>query len=456
MYKDVKVNPSGIKSKVNIDRPLLEASGLNKHYAVGNETNEVLSDINFKVMEGEFVAIVGFSGAGKTTLISQLAGLEPASSGAVLYKDKEVDGPGNDRAVVFQSYSLLPWLSVKGNVALAVNAVHKKLSSAQKKEKIDHYIELVGLDHAQDRKPAELSGGMRQRVSVARALAMQSPVLLLDEPLSALDALSRARLQDEFSAISEKEKRTIILVTNDVDEAILLADRVLTLTPSPSATIGKAFEVDLPRPRVRAEMNSNPTYIELRANITRYLLSLANANATTSEASTQLPQIVPINRHPKFGQSSKPALAAQDSKQFNNDRYLQFSAVSKIYPTSEGPLTVVDEFELDMKKGEFVTLIGHSGCGKSTVLTMASGLNPISSGGIVLDGKHVDAAGPDRAVVFQAPSLMPWMSAYENVSIGVDRVYPKASKGERRDVCEYYLERVGLADAMGTPCVRAV
>jgi len=448
---NMEVNVPWVEKEASVlhQQPLIEATGLNKHYAVGNDRNDVLHDINFKVSEGEFVAIVGFSGAGKTTLISQLAGLEPASGGAVLYKGREIDGPGSDRAVVFQSYSLLPWLSVYGNVALAVDSVSKKLSSAERAEKINHYIELVGLTHAKGRKPAELSGGMRQRVSVARALAMQSPVLLLDEPLSALDALSRARLQDEFAAISEKEKRTIILVTNDVDEAILLADRVLILTPAPSATIGKAFDVKLPRPRVRADMNSDPVYIDLRANITRYLLSLANNNPAASDAEGSLPQIVPITRHPKFSVSAKPSLTEQDAKAFNDDRYLQFSAVSKVYPTPEGPLTVVDEFYLDMKKGEFVTLIGHSGCGKSTVLTMASGLNPISSGGIVLDGKHVDAAGPDRAVVFQAPSLMPWMSSYENVSIGVDRVYPKASRAERRDVCEYYLERVGLADAMG-------
>ncbi len=428
---------------------LLEATGLCKSYISSEGNNDVLRDINFKVKEGEFIAIVGFSGAGKTTLISQLAGLENPTKGAVLYKDKEIDGPDRHRSVVFQSYSLLPWLSVTGNVELAVNSAGKKLSAAQRKEKVNHYIDLVGLSHAKSRRPAELSGGMRQRVSVARALAMQSPVLLLDEPLSALDALSRARLQDEFAAISEQEKRTIVLVTNDVDEAILLADRVLILTPAPAATIGKAFDVSISRPRNRTDMNSDTNYIELRAKITRYLLSLASSNAAAQEhIKTELPQIVPITSHPKFDGTAKPALAEKDKNDRPDDRYIQFSAVSKVYPTPNGPLTVVEEFELEMKKGEFVTLIGHSGCGKSTVLTMASGLNPISSGGIVLDGLHIKQAGPDKAVVFQAPSLMPWMSAYQNVSLGVSRVYPKASNAERRDVCEYYLERVGLADAM--------
>ncbi len=429
-------------------QPLLEVSGLHKQYSAGNDVNEVLHNIDFKVNEGEFVAIVGFSGAGKTTLISQLAGLESPSRGGVIYRGEEVTGPGSERAVVFQSYSLMPWLSVAGNVALSVNACCKHLNRAERAKQVDHYINLVGLSHAKNRRPAELSGGMRQRVAVARALAMQSPVLLLDEPLSALDALSRARLQDEFAAISEQEKRTIILVTNDVDEAILLADRVLTLTPAPAATIGQTFTVDLPRPRKRAEMNDNASYIQLRAEITRYLLSLTTKKQQTQASKDQLPQIVPITQHPKYSNNSKSAKRVTAPLNDAKDRYLQFSEVSKVYPTPEGPLTVVDKFELSMKKGEFVTLIGHSGCGKSTVLTMASGLNAITSGGIILDGHHVSSAGPDRAVVFQAPSLMPWMTAYSNVSLGVERIYPKASKAERRDICEYYLERVGLADAM--------
>jgi len=201
--------------------PILEASGLSKDYTSGPTTNHVLENINLQVYEGEFVAITGYSGSGKTTLISLLAGLIKADTGGVIFRGKEVDGPSQERGVVFQSYSLLPWLSVEGNVALAVNSVCKKLTRKQRRERINHYIEMVGLAHARDRKPAELSGGMRQRVSVARALAVQPEVLLLDEPLSALDALTRARLQDELAAISEKEKRTIILITNDVDEAIL-------------------------------------------------------------------------------------------------------------------------------------------------------------------------------------------------------------------------------------------
>lgn len=424
--------------------PLLEVSALNKAYGQGSATNSVLENINLKVEDGEFVAIVGFSGAGKTTLISLLAGLETPTSGGVIFKGKEISGPSPDRGVVFQSYSLFPWLSVEGNVALSVNAVCKHLSKKERQTQIEKYIELVGLSHARTRKPAELSGGMRQRVSVARALAMQPQVLLMDEPLSALDALSRARLQDEFAEISQKEKSTIVLVTNDVDEAILLADRVITLTPSPSATLGREFIVDIPRPRDRTELNNDPQFINLRSEITRYLLSLKDSSDTVVSGK-KLPNVVPITQ---ARTSSMPKTISEEANTPKTDRYLEYSNTSKTYSTPEGPLTVVDGFELQLKKGEFVSLIGHSGCGKSTVLSMTAGLNPISDGSIIVDGLHVKQAGPDRAVVFQAPSLMPWLTAYNNVSLGVEKVYPKASKSERRDIVEYYLERVGLADAM--------
>lgn len=431
--------------------PLLEITALDKNYTVGGVSNAVLKDINLTVDEGEFIAIVGFSGAGKTTLISLLAGLESPSSGGVIFDGQEVTKPGPERSVVFQSYSLLPWLSVEGNVALSVNAVCKRLSRAERHERVMHYIEMVGLSHALNRKPAELSGGMRQRVSVARALAMKPRVLLMDEPLSALDALSRARLQDEFAEISRKEKSTIVLVTNDVDEALLLADRVITLTPAPAATLGKEFRVDIPRPRARAELNSDEKFIGLRNEITRYLLSLSETKKKDETTQRTLPNVVPITQGLQKSKKHSvqiPESIAKEAESAGRSRYLQFSETSKTYPTPEGPLTVVDGFDLSLHKGEFISLIGHSGCGKSTVLSMAAGLNPISNGGIILDGQHITTAGPDRAVVFQAPSLMPWLSAYENVSLGVDRVYPKATASERREIVEYYLERVGLADAM--------
>ncbi len=422
----------------------LEISALSKSYGEGEDRTEVLSDINLKVAEGEFIAIVGFSGSGKTTLISLLAGLIEPDEGGVIFKGTEIDGPGPERGVVFQSYSLMPWMTVAGNVSLAVDSVFKKKSRAERAVIVDTYIDMVGLSHARDRKPAELSGGMRQRVAVARALAMRPEVLLLDEPLSALDALTRAKLQDEFADICQKEKKTIILITNDVDEAILLADRIIPLKPGPNATLGPDFKVDIARPRDRAEMNSDAEFIRLRGEITSYLMEVGAERGSDSEREINLPNIVPIS----LGRERLPKAYVAAAAAVRNDDFLEFSQLKKVYPTPKGPLTVVDGFEMKMKKGEFATLIGHSGCGKSTVLSMVAGLNPITEGAIILDGKHITEAGPDRAVVFQAPSLMPWLTAYENVALGVDRVYPNATKVERNDVAEYYLQRVGLLDSM--------
>lgn len=429
--------------------PILEISGLTKSYGEGAGRTEVLSNINLKVEDGEFIAIVGFSGSGKTTLISLMAGLIKPEEGGVIFKGTEIDGPGPERGVVFQSYSLMPWMTVAGNVGLAVDSVFRKKSRAERAAIVDKYIDMVGLSHARDRKPAELSGGMRQRVAVARALAMQPEVLLLDEPLSALDALTRAKLQDEFADICQKEKKTIILITNDVDEAILLADRIIPLKPGPNATLGPDFRVDIARPRDRADMNSDEDFIRLRGEITSYLMEVGAERGSETERDIQLPNIVPIS----LGRERLPKAYVEASAAIRDDSFLEFSQLKKVYPTPKGPLTVVDGFELKMKKGEFTTLIGHSGCGKSTVLSMVAGLNPITEGAIILDGRHITQAGPDRAVVFQAPSLMPWLTAYENVALGVDRVYPNASKTERNDVVEYYLQRVGLLDAMHRPAL---
>jgi nitrate/nitrite transport system ATP-binding protein len=375
--------------------------------------------------------------------------IEP-DTGGVLFKGKEIDGPSPERSVVFQSYSLMPWLSVFGNVALAVNSVFKKKSKKERNDIVQKYVDMVGLSHAADRKPAELSGGMRQRVAVARALAMQSELLLLDEPLSALDALTRAKLQDEFSDICEKEKKTIILITNDVDEAILLADRIIPLKPGPNATLGPDFNVDLPRPRNRAEMNSSEEFIKLRAQVTEYLMAVGAERGADAEQEFNLPNVVPITQ---LKSDKLPSAYEAESGPKHDRTYLEFSQTKKVYPTPKGPLTVVDGFDLKMKKGEFVTLIGHSGCGKSTVLSMVSGLNEITAGGIILDGTHIQSAGPDKAVVFQAPSLLPWLTAYQNVALGVEKVYPHATAQERKEVIEYYLSRVGLADSMDKPAM---
>jgi len=399
----------------------------------------VLKGIDLTVEDGEFLVLLGFSGTGKTTLINLMAGLERPTRGSVTYKGKQITEPSPERGVIFQSYSLMPLLTVNGNVALAVDTMFPHLSRAERAEKVAHYVRMVGLGHATGRRPAELSGGMRQRVNVARALAMDPEVLLLDEPLSALDALTRGNLASEIEAIWEATGKTCVLITNDVDEAILLADRIIALNPD--GTLGQDFKVHIPRPRDRSAMNHDETFKTLRAKVTNYLMDVGIEAKV--EGSRILPSVTPIHGLPKAVVEAQEGLRDQ--------RFLDFSQLHKVYPTPKGPLTVVEDFDLKMDRGEFISLIGHSGCGKSTVLTMAAGLNEISRGAIKLDGYQVQGADPERAVVFQSPSLFPWLTARENCAIGVDRVYPKASRAERQDVVDYYLERVGLADAMDKP-----
>ena len=431
----------------------LAVKNLCKSYGSGARKTPVLDSIDLEIDEGEFVAILGFSGSGKTTLISAIAGLIQPDSGVISKQGQAIRAPGPDRGVVFQSYSLLPWLTVYGNIALAVDAVYKDWSRRRRRAHTERYIQLVGLGHAMHRRPAELSGGMRQRVSVARALAAGPDILLLDEPLSALDALTRAKLQDEIARLAVEAGKTVILITNDVDEALIMADRIIPLRPGPGAGLGPHFSVDLPRPRDRAALNHNARFKRLRGDITRYLMRVGiDAAPGTGGAVIQLPDLKPLDRtrraRPAPAGSETPAALRPFLKNPGESKYLEFFKVSKVYPTAKGPLTVVDEFNLNIKKGEFVSIIGHSGCGKSTVLSMAAGLNTISAGGIVLDRREVAGAGPDRAVVFQAPSLFPWLSAFENVALGVDRVFPHASETERREIVEYYLDRVGLGDAL--------
>lgn len=415
---------------------ILSFKDVNKGFGEGAQRTEVLRNINLEVEEGEFLAILGFSGTGKSTLMNLIAGLEMPDSGTLTFKGAPITEPGPERGLIFQSYSLMPWLTVGGNVGLAVDAVFPKLSKAERQAKIDHYVGMVGLSHAITRRPAELSGGMRQRVAVARALAMNPEMLLLDEPLSALDALTRANLADEILDIWEQDKKTCILITNDVDEAILLADRIVPLNPD--GTLAEPVTVDIPRPRDRMAMNTDPTFKRLRADVTKYLMDVG-IEAKVEETKV-LPNVTPIH--------GVPVAVAQAQEGMIENRFLDFSQLHKVYPTPKGPLTVVEDFDLKIDKGEFISLIGHSGCGKSTVLTMAAGLNEISKGAIKLDGRHVEGADPERAVVFQSPNLFPWLTAKENVAIGVDKVYPRASQAERQDVVEYYLERVGLADSM--------
>lgn len=428
--------------------PLVELRNVCKTYGEHKDKTSILKNINLTVKEGEFIAIVGFSGSGKSTLISTIAGLIQADSGKVLKLGQPITAPGPDRGVVFQNYSLMPWLTVFENVALAVDEIFKNWPAKERKAHTEKYIRMVNLGAAMDKIPAELSGGMRQRVNVARALAANPDILLLDEPLSALDALTRGNLQDEILQIWEQEKKTVILITNDVDEAIYMADRVIPLNPGPDATFGPDFHINIERPRDRTALNHNETFIKCRAEITQYLMTIGmEKNLDSTPNKITLPKVRP-NTSNDWKLDSSALKPAKDD--LGRPRYLEFSQLSKIYPTPDGNSTVkvVDGFDLKMKKGEFISIIGHSGCGKSTVLSMTAGLNNISEGGIVLDNREIDGAGPDRGVVFQAPSLFPWLTAFENVTLGVDKVYPHANRSERDDIVEYYLTRVGLGDSL--------
>ena len=269
--------------------PFLELNNVSKGF--GGPL--VLNNVNLSIDRGEFVAVVGYSGSGKTTLISLIAGLLRPDSGTVKLNGLEITEPGPDRGMVFQNYSLLPWLTVFENIAVAVDQVFPNYSAGKKRQQVERHIELVNLTPARDKKPAQLSGGMRQRVSVARALAMDPQILLLDEPLSALDALTRATLQGEIERIWQADKKTVVLITNDVDEALLLADRIIPLTPGPGATLGDSVAVTLARPRDRKALNHEPEFKRLRALVTNQLLGYGARRKATVTRKLTLPDILP-------------------------------------------------------------------------------------------------------------------------------------------------------------------
>jgi nitrate/nitrite transport system ATP-binding protein len=255
--------------------PLLELESLGKSYDGAHGRTEVLRGIDLQVERGEFAAVVGYSGAGKTTLVSLIAGLIPPTSGSLVFAGQPIVRPGPDRGVVFQNYSLLPWLTVFENVYLAVDQVFADWTPRRKRAHAERHVALVNLAAARDKKPAQLSGGMRQRVAVARALAMDPAMLLLDEPFGALDALTRATLQGELGRLCQSTGKTVLLITNDVDEAILLADRIVPLSAGPAACLGPSFVVDIERPRDRTTLNLDPRFKSLRAQVLDYLLASA-------------------------------------------------------------------------------------------------------------------------------------------------------------------------------------
>jgi nitrate/nitrite transport system ATP-binding protein len=254
------------------DERYLQIEGAAKTFVTRKGDFVALDDINLTIARGEFVALIGHSGCGKSTLLNLVAGLIRPTAGLLLLAGREIAGPGPDRAVVFQNHSLLPWMSCFDNVHLAVERVFGAHEGrAQLADRTRHSLELVGLAHAEHKKPHEISGGMKQRVGIARALAMEPKMLLLDEPFGALDALTRARLQDELKRIVASTGSTVLMVTHDVDEAVLLADRIVMMTNGPAATIGEVVDVRLPRPRDRLEMAHDTTYLACRESVLQFL-----------------------------------------------------------------------------------------------------------------------------------------------------------------------------------------
>jgi nitrate/nitrite transport system ATP-binding protein len=250
----------------------VELTGVSKHFDTRKGRFQALSDVNLSIARGEFVSLIGHSGCGKSTVLNLIAGLLEASAGGLICNGREIDGPGPERAVVFQNHSLLPWLTCFGNVYLAVERVFGgKEGKARLKERTAAALRMVGLDHAAHKHPNEISGGMKQRVGIARALAMEPKVLLMDEPFGALDALTRAHLQDELLRIVGETRSTVVMVTHDVDEAVLLSDRIVMMTNGPAATVGDIVRVDLDRPRERLALANDARYHEYRTSVLEFL-----------------------------------------------------------------------------------------------------------------------------------------------------------------------------------------
>ncbi|MFT6311339.1 MAG: nitrate/nitrite transport system ATP-binding protein, partial [Porticoccus sp.] len=250
----------------------LEISQVGIEFPTDDEPFRALQNVNLGINKGEFISLIGHSGCGKSTVLNIVAGLYEASEGGVILEGKEVNEPGPDRAVVFQNHALLPWLTVYQNVELAVKCVFKKTKSkAEMRQWVEHNLALVHMDHAMKKLPGELSGGMKQRVGIARCLAMQPKVLLMDEPFGALDALTRAHLQDSLMEIQQNLDNTVIMITHDVDEAVLLSDRIVMMTNGPAATIGEILKIDLPRPRNRVQLADDPKFNAYRQSVLKFL-----------------------------------------------------------------------------------------------------------------------------------------------------------------------------------------
>ncbi|EJC1076249.1 ABC transporter ATP-binding protein [Vibrio parahaemolyticus] len=254
-----------------MEKALLDLTRLGMRFPTPDGEFIALKNVDLQINKGEFVSLIGHSGCGKSTVLNLVAGLHMPTDGGVIVDGREVAGPGPDRAVVFQNHSLLPWLTVYQNVELAVKQIAGKKGKAWIQEQVNHYLELIQMQHAAHKKPDEISGGMKQRVGIARALALQPKVLLMDEPFGALDALTRAHLQDALMKIQAELNNTVIMITHDVDEAVLLSDKIVMMTNGPAATLGEVLEVNLPRPRERVALADDAQYQKCRQAVLKFL-----------------------------------------------------------------------------------------------------------------------------------------------------------------------------------------
>ena len=291
---------------------------VSKGFGPPEARREVLRGVDLSVKQGEIVAIVGYSGAGKSTLLHLVSGLLKPDAGFVTLGGQVIEGPGTDRGVVFQNYSLLPWMTVAENIRLAVDSVFPNWTEVRRSEQVDRYIHLVNLTHARDRRPSELSGGMRQRVSVARALAMDPQILLLDEPLGALDAITRGTLQEEISRICRASGKTVVLITNDPDEGILMADRILPMSAGPGAILGPSFPVVLGPTRDRRALNQDPRFKALRAEVVAWLLGPGARPAVSVSRKLTLPDLEPEDLEiprPLIGGRRRPRRRSEERRE---------------------------------------------------------------------------------------------------------------------------------------------
>ena len=286
-----------------MSKALLDLTQLGMRFPTPNGEFIALKNVNLQINKGEFISLIGHSGCGKSTVLNLVAGLHLPTDGGVIVDGREVSGPGPERAVVFQNHSLLPWLTVYQNVELAVKQIAQSQLSQNNtsehnskqwiKEQVEHYLDLIQMSHAADKKPDEISGGMKQRVGIARALALQPKVLLMDEPFGALDALTRAHLQDSLMKIQAELNNTVIMITHDVDEAVLLSDKIVMMTNGPAATIGEVLEIDLPRPRNRVALADDPQYQKYRQSVLRFLYEKQSKPSTQPKSTEQKELEVP-------------------------------------------------------------------------------------------------------------------------------------------------------------------